>query len=267
VLARLGSYWNILFNVAGPEPVLKPQDYQNAMTVSDINRLGKLIKSLDVFGHPVSVHNKTGNDIFKNENWLSYGTLQGPKTTDLSKLSAGLLRNHHPSKPLYAQETLWSGNKNHPDYSDTQLRKNAFALMISGSALNFADNGGPNSGDMGDSSSGFSGSLELSDRRQTRHDIIKKVWDFFETIDFYQMRPRQDLVSAGYCLAEEGSQYLIYLDSGGSVDVDISDGTYNIQWINAQDTDDRKDGGHITDGENLTAPNYGDDWMLYLTKL
>ena len=267
VLARLGSYWNILFNVAGPEPVLKPGDYQNAMTATDINRLGNLIKSLDVFGHPISVHNRTGDDMFKDENWPSYGTLQGPKATDPAELCAGLLRNHHTSRPLYAQETLWSGNKNHPDYADTQLRKNAFVIMMSASALNFADNGGPEPGDMGDSSSGFSGSLELPDRRQARHDIIRKVWDFFKTMSFYLMRPRQDLVSSSYCLAEEGAQYLVYLDSGGSVDVAISDGTYSVQWINAQDTDDRKEGSATTDGKSLAAPDYGDDWLLYLTRL
>jgi len=265
VLARFGSYWNILLNVAGPEPLLRPQDYQNVTTEDGINRLGKLIKSLDVFGHPISVHNRTGDDPFRDEDWLSYGTLQGPKKTDLSKLSAGLLKNHHPDKPLYAQETLWSGNKNHPDYTDTQLRKNAFVIMMSAAALNFIDNGGPNPGDMGNSSSGFSGSMDLSDRRQSRHDIVKKVWDFFETIPFYRMSPRQDLVSAGYCLAEEGHQYLIYLDSGGSVDVKIGDGEYRVQWINAQDTTDRRDGGITGNGEKLNAPDDGDDWLLYLT--
>jgi len=265
VLARLGSYWNILLNVAGPEPLLRPKDYQNISTEAGINRLGELIESLDVFGHPVSVHNRTGDDPFKDEDWLSYVTLQGPKKTDLSKLSAGLFKNHHPAKPLYAQEALWSGNKNHPDYTDTQVRKNAFVIMTSAATLNFADNGGPNPGDMGDSSSGFSGSMELSDRRQARHDIVKKVWDFFETIPFYRMSPRQDLVSAGYCLAEEGSQYLVYLDSGGSVDVEVGDGEYRIRWINAQDTSDRRDGGIANNGENLAAPDDGDDWLLYLT--
>lgn len=265
VLARLGAYWNILLNVAGPEPLLRPQDYQNISTEAGINRLGELIRSLDVFGHPISVHNRTGDDVFRDSDWLSYGTLQGPKVTALRKLSEDLLRNHHPEKPLYAQETLWSGNKNHPNYTDNQLRKNAFVLMMSAAAPNFADNGGPNPDDMGNSSSGFSGTMEFSDRRQIRHDIIKKVWDFFETIPFYRMSPRQDLVNAGYCLAEERHQYLVYLNSGGSVDVKVSGDKYHVRWINAQDTSDRRDGGIINSGENLVAPDDADDWLLYLT--
>ena len=264
--ARLGAYWNILLSVAGPEPLVHPKGFYNVMSKSDINRLGHLIQSLDVFGHPLSVHNRSGDDPFKDEAWLSYGTIQGPKVTELPKLSAKLLKNHHLSKPLYAQETLWSGNKNHPDYTDTELRKNAFVIMMSATALNFADNGGPQHGEMGNSSSGFSGSMELADMRQPRHDIIKKVWDFFETIPFYRMRPRQDLVSMGYCLAEEGARYLVYLDSGGSVDATIGDGQYSVQWINAQNTSDQRAGKPTSDGRNLTSPGDGDDWLLYLVR-
>ena len=108
--------------------------------------------------------------------------------------------------------------------------------------------------------------MELADMRQPRHDIIKKVWDFFETIPFYRMRPRQDLVSMGYCLAEEGARYLVYLDSGGSVDATIGDGQYSVQWINAQNTSDQRAGKPTSDGRNLTSPGDGDDWLLYLVR-
>lgn len=109
-------------------------------------------------------------------------------------------------------------------------------LMMSAVALNFIDNGGPEPGAVGLSPSGFSGSLDLADCRQWRHDIVKDVWDFFETLPFYRMSPRQDLVSAGYCLAEIGAQYLVYLPDGGSVDVAVEHGSYTVTWIDAEDT-------------------------------
>ncbi len=228
VLARWGAYWNIMFNVAGPEPLL--------------------------------VKNP-----FLTETWPTFGTLQGPKTTDLAVLSDGLLRNHHPARPLYVQETLWSGNKHgHPDYSDRELRQNAYVIMMSAGALKIADNGGPDPAVVGDSSSGFSGSLDLADRRQWRHDIVKTVWDVFESLPFVQMKPAQHVVSTGYCLAEPGKQYLVYLPTGGAVDVAVAGGPYNILWINAQETCRRQTGGQTADGRNLTAPPGGDDWLAYL---
>lgn len=253
-LARLGSYWNILLNVGGPEPNL--DDY---LSPGEVNRLGAEIRSLDVFGHPLAVHNKTGSgDPYRDSTWSSYSIIQGPKTLDRAVLSRELLENHHDAKPLYVQETLWPGNQYHRcDYTDEDIRKNAIVIQMSAGALNFGDFDG-------DSSSGFSGSLDLADKVQSRHDSVRAVWDYFASIAFYRMRPRQDLVSTGYCLAEVGKEYLVYLESGGTVNVTLAHGTYASEWINAQKTADRRPGPLTRDGQQLTAPEDGDDWLLHL---
>ena len=258
ILARLGAYWNVLFNVAGPEPAIKPDEFQHAMTAADINRLGREIKKLDIFGHLLSVHNPSGDDPFRDEDWLSFVTLQGWKGTNLSDIHKALLKNHHKTKPLFAQEVFWPGNKYHNIRNDADIRKKAFVIIMSGAAINY--------GDMdGDSSSGFSGSMDLSDRKQARHDIVKKVWDFFETIPFYRLNPSQRIVDNGFCLAEEDRCYLVYLVSSGKVNVSVGARSYNIKWINAQNTSDRRYGGMTNNGKNLSTPNDGDDWLLLLT--
>lgn len=75
-------------------------------------------------------------------------------------------------------------------YTDVDLRKHAYVIGMSAAALNF--------GDMdGNSTSGFSGTLELDACFQTRHDIVRRVWDLFETVPYYRMQPAEDLVSSG----------------------------------------------------------------------
>ncbi len=258
-LARLGCYWNLLWNVAGPEPNVK----NPWMDAKDVERLGRLIGKLDPFGHLLSVHNRTGDDPYRNSDWTTYGVLQGPKTIDRSRLSRGLLESHHPRKPLLAQETLWSGNVNHiraigRDYTNDDLRKNAWVIHLSAAALVFADNNG-------NSSTGFSDTMELTDRRQDRHDALRPVWDFLSGVPFYRMTPRQDLVDKGHCLAEVGKQYLVYLETRGTVNVRLAQGTYRVEWINAQNPADRRNGGTTQTGEKLTSPKDGDDWLLRLT--
>lgn len=260
-IARVGSYWNILYQIAGPEPAIRNDLFQGgSMSRADINRVGEIIKGLVMPGQLVSCHNETGKnsvDIYSDENWHGYGCVQGPKTTRRASLSAGLLASHHPSRPLYAQETLWYGNNIHPDYSDADLRKNAYVINMSATALNFAENAG-------NSSSGFSGTLLLGERTQAKHDIIRKVWDYFETVDFWKLSPNQSLVDSGYCMAEVGSEYLVYLDAGGSVNIAIEPGQdYQVTWINARDTTDRRSGGSTPHGRNLTAPAAG-DWLAHL---
>ncbi len=88
------------------------------------------------------------------------------------------------------------------------VRKNAYGILMSAAALNYADMDGS-------SSSGVSGSLELADRHQRWHDIAKQARDVFETFPFCRMRLGQDVVSNGYCLAEEGKRYLVYVPAGG----------------------------------------------------
>jgi hypothetical protein len=185
-------------------------------------------------------------------------TVQGPETTSQSVLSAELLKNRTATKPLYAQETMWAGNTLQPAYSDTTIRKHTWVINMTAAVLNFADMNG-------NSSSGFSGTMDLAQRVQSRHDIVKRVWDFFETIPFYTMSPRQDLVTTGYCLAAVGQRYLVYLPSRTTVSVAVASGPYTVEWINAQNPADRRAGGTTSTGQNLTPPTDGDDWALYLT--
>jgi hypothetical protein len=260
-LARLGCYWNLMWNTAGPEPNVA----RRWMSDADVQRLGRLIARLDPYGHLISVHNRTGDDPYRDADWTTYGILQGPKTNDLKRLSAGLLESHHREKPLLAQETLWSGNVNHiralggRDYTDEELRKNAWVIHMSAAALVFADNAG------GNSSAGFSGSLNPAEAEQNRHDIVKRVWDVAEQFPFYRLKPRQDLVDAGYCLAEPGSQYLIYLPEASAVNVKVEGGSYRAEWISARGGAKRQAGGQTQDGAGLNPPGDG-DWLLWLTR-
>ena len=96
--------------------------------------------------------------------------------------------------------------------------------------------------------------------------IMKKVWGFLETVPFHETAPRQDLVSRGTCLAKPGRSYLVYLDTGGAVDVKLGGGTYEVQWINAQDTSDRRPAPQTRTGKGLRSPAGGDDWLLRIVR-
>jgi len=56
-LARLGSYWNVLLLVSGPEPLLKGKPFLNADEIKPPGQADQ--RSWMLFGHPLSVHNPT----------------------------------------------------------------------------------------------------------------------------------------------------------------------------------------------------------------
>jgi len=257
-LARLGSYWNLLYMVGGPEPLLPKYPY---FTKGEVDKIARKIKAADVYGHLLSTHNRTGDDEYMEYPWNDYAILQGPKTIDRQKLSREALKNHHPDRPLYLQETLWPGNMyGHPDYTLDDIRKNAFVMLLSAGMINFGDMSG-------NSSSGFSGKIDFDKKVQARHDAIKRVWDFFETFPYHAMRPRQDVVDTGYCLAEAGKQYLVYLEKREPIHVQLLPGKYTFEWINAQDFTDREPGHTLSESATLLPPERGDDWLLFIQRV
>ncbi len=264
IIARWGAYYNLLFNVAGPEPLLDGNPshkagYKNQMEIPDINRIAGIIQKYDVFHHLITVHNQTkasaDGDPFVHFDWYGFSTIQGPKTKDLKRHETTISEIRDPEKPYFAQETLWGGNMYHPDYGEEYIRKIGIVLTMNAAMINFADNNG-------NSSSGFSGSLNLNDCKQNEHDALEKVWNFFETIPLGEMKPDTTIVPSKFALAGE-KQILIYTDKRDSFQVNLpNERMYEAQWINAQNTDEKIKTEHLNSDEIIKTPNWGNDWFL-----
>ncbi|HLP73606.1 MAG TPA: DUF5060 domain-containing protein [Bacteroidales bacterium] len=249
-LSRLDSYWNVLYNVAGPEPL-----YVKLFSKDKLESLGKLISAADNNQHLLTVHNQKSKNPFRESPWASFQCLQGPTTTNTDTLYNGLLRGRNPNQPLYAQEVLWYGNIYQQNYSDEQLRKNAFTIMMSAGALNFGDNAGT-------SSTGFTGTLNLNDRHQDKHEIIKRVWDFFESIPWYLMSPSPERTDNAYCLNHGDSLYLYYSPEGKAFRFNPGGKSYEGEWIKGSDPAVRMPVGNLKD--SILKPPTSEDWLIYL---
>ncbi len=251
-LARIGPMWNAILNVAGPEP-----NNGNWISAADVDRLGAAIQVADVFGHALGVHNAAGPDIHVDMPWPSYACIQGPHTTDPATMYKTIQTQRHPQKPVYASETLWMGNVFQPAFTLVDLRKLSFTLNMAAATHNMGDMNG-------NSTSGFTATLDLADKIQARHDVVKKVWDFFATIPFSTLSPHPELTSTGFCLAALGTRYLVYLPTTAAVNVTVVPGkTYTVSWFDGATTTKRP-GGTTTSGQGLTPPSGGDDWALLL---
>lgn len=90
---------------------------------------------------------------------------------------------------------------------------------------------------------------------------------FMESLPFWEMQPRNDLIRAGmaFCLAKPGSTYALYLPEGGTVEVELpANASYTCDWWNpANGSNGRFQGArNVTGGaQSFTAPGTG-DWAL-----
>jgi len=81
------------------------------------------------------------------------------------------------------------------------------------------------------------------------------------------MTPRLEVASTGYCLANPGSEYLVYQPGSGAFTVKLVGGTYAYEWFSPSDGNVASTGSCTTPGENksFSAPFSGEA-ILYLKR-
>jgi hypothetical protein len=262
-LARLASFRNIILNVAGPEPLYLPEDYQNGnMRKEDIGRIALLIKKYDPYGHILSVHNKTNNkenkpemDPFIFEEWEDYATLQGAKSKNYQNIYDFIISSRKVIKPAFAQEVLWYGNMYHTGLDTGSVRKKAITLLMAGAFINFGDMNG-------NSSSGFSGSLDPDSANSEIHDILHNVWDIFDSLPFEDLAPAPWLAEGAFCLSDGKAKTLFYSPDGKPFRINIPV-PLRGQWINPR-SKQRITADIAGNNSGKATPPDTNDWLLFV---
>ncbi len=90
--------------------------------------------------------------------------------------------------------------------------------------------------------------------------------DYAERMNLASMTPMNKLSSTKYCLANPGSEYLIYQPDSGSFTVKLNAGTYSYEWFNPS-SGDVTETGSLTSGGGSESfnPPFGGDAVLYLS--
>ena len=86
-------------------------------------------------------------------------------------------------------------------------------------------------------------------------------------MDLINMVPKPDLATSGYCLANPGKEYLVYLPDSLDVTIDLTDfpGTYEVEWFDPAKGVFRKDeiivGGYKV---SMTSPFETEGAVLHI---
>jgi len=94
----------------------------------------------------------------------------------------------------------------------------------------------------------------------------ERMAKFFTSLPWWETDPHDDLVSNGYCLADPGALYVVYLEKGGDVTLKLGPGRYQARWFNP------RDGAYAlpwaAEGREWRSPAAPDtgDWVLLLEK-
>jgi hypothetical protein len=107
----------------------------------------------------------------------------------------------------------------------------------------------------------------LSRRVETRQEMGQAL-RYARRMDLIHMEPHGELSSTGYCLANPGTEYLVYQPATGSFTVDLSaaSSALTLEWFRPH-TDETMDGGSVDGGavQMLEPPaQWGGDVVAYL---
>jgi hypothetical protein len=75
---------------------------------------------------------------------------------------------------------------------------------------------------------------------------------FSERINLINMIPRTDIASSGYCLANDGKEYLIYIPERKEVTLNFQDidGIFHVEWLNPENGETRNS-GQVSGGKQI----------------
>jgi hypothetical protein len=242
-IARLAPYWNITWNIAGEwEELLKP---------AELDELGTFIKEADPWKHPLTSH-ALGTTV--DRPWVDFRAQQFTAGTSSNALTnARRAAADYANKPVFAFETSWEATPG--KLTADQVRTGAWGSVMGGAFYLYAEC--------------FEPTLTWGDGKA--FPFLEILHDFFAGLSYWRLKPDQAVVNPGsLCLADQGREYVIYREGGGTVIVDLakvsSAASFTAEWLNPRNGV-RSAAAIVSGGapRSFACPDPR-DWVLYLRK-
>ena len=242
--ARFGSFPGVVWNLA--------EEFDECFTKEWCSSRAAMFVRYDPLGHPVTVH-QLSNDEFKLAGDKNFGTtaMQYNRTSpdSLNAMIRHLrMQTAEAGHPLPAGLIEWTPLA--PDEAEL-ARKGMWAIATGGGSYQVFNK---NNDEL------MTAEFELWEETWDYADIVRRT---METLPLDDMEPDNFFVSSGFCFAEPGKHYLVYLPDGGEVTVDVAGRGLTATWLDPR-TGEKTVAGAAAEGKVIfSAPGEG-DWVLII---
>ena len=247
-VARFGCYPDLIWNLA--------EEYEEVFDLEWCESRAALLKKYDPLNHPVTVHQLSGDSFVGAGSGNFDLTALQYNTTDPDSLNAAILKVRsqveQAGRPIPVSLIEWTPIESG---QARQARKGIWAIAAAGGTCQIFNK------DQGPAGLDFS-------RWEAHWRYAAILKNSIESLPFERMAPDNSLVSAGFCLAQPGTCYLVYQPRGGefSLKLSVSRRAYRACWV------DPRQGCLIEAGEvgaaggecSFSTPDSG-DWALLVT--
>jgi hypothetical protein len=249
LVARFGHHLALIWNLGE----------ENNTPDKDRKEIAAYIRSLDPYNHPITVHTHV------NKALEFYDGILGDKNFEATSIQ-GDMANYHNETVVLRQRSAEAGRKwaifcdeqseaSHgvvPDADDASHdipRKLGLwgNLMGGGSGVEWY---------FGHQFPHMDINCEDWRSRDIMWDQTRYALEFFQKyLPFWEMNPADHLITTeeAHCFAKEGEVYVIYLQEGGTTDLDLGkiDSEFEVKWYNP------RNGGELEDGSIMVVRGPG----------
>ena len=234
LIARFGHHLALNWNLGE----------ENTQTTTQRRAMAHWFKDTDPYGHHRVIHTYPGDheevygDLIGDQSEYTGASIQTNWNQVHNKTKDWVLNSNASGKPwVVANDEQGNANTgvppdpgypgyngSNPDLNDIRKEVLWGNLMAGGAGVEYYFGYQLPESDL---------SLENYRSRDQSWDYVRFALEFFRALPFSQMESSDELVSNGWCFAQTGQKYVVYLKNGGSSMLDLPDNaTYTIQWYN-----------------------------------
>jgi|GEM_PF-4380760 len=268
VLARLGSYWNVVWNIANEWAL------GDSFRAGEVDAAARYLDEKDPYQRLTACHNYARFE-FGFEPWADISSIQHRGLPH--EVNAVARVNRAYFKPVINEEYGYEGDNFGPPSDATNVRRDHWALAMAGAY-----------GAYGEKTRGykrggyFASTLKVAINPQGP-SFLPHIRTIMEKVPYWEMSPCNEYLRClvpeqAFCLARPGREYVVYTCVGQEVVlwlVDVLGASVAYEWWNPR-TGEMVDSGHKefvnTDSAKLSyedrrwgrfmPPDWENDWVL-----
>lgn len=216
IVARYAAFPNLVWDFSKESFYEKDVDYKTS-------RL-KLIRENDPYRHLITIHDDNGYDKGTFDDLVDFQADQnhgdGRHKTILNQRSRGQwpvmnIEFGYEHGPGGLQDKTYGGSQ-----SPEVVCRRAWELATAGAYLTYYY-------------TYTAWDVVRTEDTPPGYGYFKILRDFWDAVPYWTMRPADHLVDQGYCLADEGRHYVVYLPDAGPVNLTFgnSRGRFKVEWL------------------------------------
>ena len=217
----------------------------SADTRALLKETGKVLKELDGYQHPRTTGARVTSAPLLDDGWMDFAAYGN--TDD----QIGAIEHQLYGVPFVnldcGREDSGAGKSAAGDVDTAALRKRLWNATMNGQSVTYANTG------TGAQYANAPGAKQMT------------VWyDFFNDTRYWELEPYFD-VDGGRALALEDTEYVVYVEKPGPLELVVEKHGYDIYWVNPIDgqfTKGKFKGDHFTG----SPPDASHDWVLHVVR-